>query len=76
MDTAKSRVKPYVNCKLIPHNTLRSFVIVDFGTCVDCDAASPLTLSQWGERRGGDLVCVRCEIVREYEYGLPLVDPD
>ena len=46
--------------------------VVSAGQCADCDMPRDLVYSQWEN----DQVCIRCERVREQEYGIPLVDPD
>jgi hypothetical protein len=40
-----------------------------FCSCADCDKVDHLILSQWGNLKTGDYVCVECEMNREYEYG-------
>ena len=49
---------------------------IEYGPCPDCDSVEHLVVSQWGKTRHGDLVCLRCERIREQEYGIPLIDPD
>lgn len=57
--------------KRVYNNDGDSVPIVEHGPCADCDRPTELIASQWGKTRHGDLVCMRCENIREHEYGIP-----
>jgi hypothetical protein len=48
--------------------------VIETAACADCDDIRPLVASQWGKNPTGDLVCTRCESLREHEYGIPPVE--